>query len=1053
MKNKQLTKTDNYTRRLVLSVILVLGMFFSMNAQKKIEVTGVVTSAVDNLPIPGVAIIIKGTNIGTVTDFDGKYTINAKLGDILEFKALGFSNQSQKVRGATLDVKIEEDIETLGETIVIGYGKVQKKEVTGAVAQVKAAEIENFVTADLASALQGQIAGVNINPDGSEPGAPSSISIRGVSSLSGTNNPLFIVDGIPFDEDPNLNPNEVETIDVLKDAASAAIYGTRGAGGVIIITTKRGKEGKNTIDFDATVGFQNVPSGNFVETADVTEQIFIDTVTRNNNEVNSGQTVGASIGDATGFRLNLLNDTNVVDDALNDGALFQRYNIRFSGGSKGVNYSIVGGYLRQEGIVQGSVLDRYNMRTNVRIKKNKWSINNGFGFTIDDRDIVSANLISSAISFEPFSPSLEDVTNIPLPGPARTSSLRILRALAGINEENRYRFSANNQIKYQLTKSLSLTNLIGFSFTQLSRTRASADIDIPQLNRPDGLSRNLGSVAESSIRNINVNWNGGFDYNKKIGKHKIKGTLLASIQEEKAISFAVSTTELADNGLTTLSNATGETVATSETQLASIPGNFVNPDDIVRRLGIIGRVLYDYDKKYLINISARRDGSSRFGPDFRFNTFPSVSAAWNVSEEEFWAPYKKYVTDFKIRASRGTTGSDRFFQNTGLTNNIFSFLPGQAPGLGVAVGQLSNRDVKWEVTKQFNFGFDISLFKKAVTITADYYTTEKEDLLLPITNPPSSGVDASGNPNFSPRTVVNIGNLENSGIEYAINYRGKAGDFNWNIGGTFTTNQNTVTKLNGDVRIQQTGGSPELFNAGGTQRITHLVRGFDPGAFLLFRTDGVINNQQELDEYLATTDDTGIRGEEATLGDLKYVDTNGDGIINQDDREVRGSGLPEFEAGLNVTLGYKGFSLTTNWFGSFGNEVLNGSRAVAFNDARNRDLVFQFTEQNPDAVIPRFNGRGGQNVNFAGNTDLFLEDGTFVRLRNIILNYKLPKPVLKGLGLSAASVFVSGQNLVTFTEYSGFDPGVGGNNIARRGVDLSRFPLAQTYNLGVKLKF
>ncbi|MGY5351505.1 SusC/RagA family TonB-linked outer membrane protein [Wenyingzhuangia sp. IMCC45533] len=1039
MKKYKIIKTKIIAARTFLIATIALVCLSSNTAYSQKNVTGVVTSSADEFPVIGATVTKVGSNVLTVTDFDGVYSIKAEKGDVLEFSYIGMATQKIKVKGPTLNVVLEQESNELDEVVVIGYGKVKKKEVTGAVAQVKAEQIENFITADLSSALQGQVAGLNVNTNSGQPGEPSSISIRGVSSLTGTNNPLYVVDGIPYDEDPNINPSEVQTIDVLKDAASAAIYGTRGAGGVILITTKKGEPNTNTISFDANIGVQNLPSGEFTPLLNGPEQIFVDNVS------------SAAVGGLSIFAL--LNDTDLTDFAIEDNALIQRYNLRFSGGNKNANYSILGGYFGQEGIVTGAKLDRYSLRANVRVKKNKWSFNSGFGLTIDNNQLVGSFLIRNAIIFSPFLPTIDEVLDFPSNGTARNRISSLLSSLQNKNQRDRYRTDVNSQINYQITPDLQFTTLLGGSFTHQYQSSSNRPFVILGLDGAGGDNFIQGSTTEGVSRNFTVNWNAGLNYKKKFKKNSITATALVSAERQKNTSFALNAQGLLDNGLTGFSNATGPIVATSDLQIQRLINNsFITPDFEITRIGTIARVLYDYDKKYLLNLSARYDGSSQFSESNRWNLFPSASFAWNVSEEEFWKPLKSVVNSFKYRISYGTTGNDRFTSyqdiptfNTGL-NTVF----GNSTNLAVGQAQtrLSNPDIKWETTKQFNYGVDLSLLKNKITFTADYYRTSKDDLLLNVIIPPSSGVGLNvGVAAGEATTVINVGDMINEGLEYSLRYRDKVKDFSWDIMGTFTTNNNKVTKLFGNTDIVPLNGA-QLVNGDGNSSVLHLVKGFEAGSFLLYRTDGIINDDAELAEYKDATNLNNAR-----KGDLKYVDVNGNGRIDEGDREVRGSGLPEFEAGLNATISYKNFSLTTNWYGSFGNEVLNGSRATAFSERRHRDLLYQWSPTNTNANVPVWRDRSRADLNYAANTDRLLEDGSYIRLNNITFSYKFPKKWLSALALSSASVYVSGQNLVTFTKYSGFDPGTGGNNINRRGVDTSVFPLAKTHNIGFKLKF
>ncbi len=1035
MKKNNIIKAKTVMRKTFLLAFLIF-MCLQSNAQAQSTVSGVVTSAADDFPIIGATINKVGTKIFATTDFDGVYTIKAKKGDILKFTYLGMKSQTITISGTKLNVVLEQEASQLEDVVVIGYGAVQKKELTGAVSQIKSEEIDNFVTADLASALQGQIAGLNVNAVSGEPGETSSILIRGISSLTGTNSPLYVVDGIPYDEDPNINPNEVQTIDVLKDAASAAIYGTRGAGGVILITTKQGKENTNTVSFDGSFGIQNLSNNNFTETLNASEQLFADNV----SGINSG---------TANTPYSLLYNTDIKDFAINENALIQKYNLRFSGGTKGVTYSLLGGYFSQEGIIGAARLDRYSLRGNVRIKKNKWSFNNGFGLTIDNNDTTGSGLIRNALSYLPFFPDIETVVDYPVNGDARNRVQALLGSLNNVGKRDRYRVDANTQINYQITPALSLTTLLGASFTYLFQTRVSVPFSLVDPFASDvtdsGRVEVRGSVLEAVRRSFNLNWNGGLNYKKKFGKHSFTGTGLVSAERLKVVDFAVFAAGLLPNGLTGLSNTNDPAIVSSAFSVPrNIPGNFVSPDSEITRIGTIVRLLYDYDKRYLINLSTRYDGSSQFSKNKRWNAFPSASFAWNIAQEEFWSPIKHVVNNLKYRISYGTTGNDRFTPYasepllvTGLNNvqgTPARLLPGNSQE------NLSSTELQWETTKQFNLGTDISFFKNKLTFTTDYYVTKKDDLLLNVVNPPSSGVGTNG------LTVINVGNMTNRGLEISGTYRGKYKDFSWIAKANYSKNKNIVTNLAGDTEQVPLRGTQLV--SGDPQPITYLIKGEAAGSFYVHRTDGIINDEDELAEYINQTGEITSK-----LGDLKIVDVNGDGVINDDDKEVRGSGLADFELGLNLNLKYKNISLSSNWSGSFGNEVFNGSRATAFSHGRHRDLLYQWSPQNPNAIIPVYRGISRSHGNYATDTDRLLEDGSFVRLTNLTLSYALPKKILSSLGLSSGNIFITGQNLFTLTNYSGFNPAVGGNNINRRGLDSSVYPITTTHSIGFKLKF
>ncbi len=1035
------------TQKVRLKLIILFALFCSASTySQEIIVQGVITGE-DNVPIPGVNILLKDSNIGVVSDFDGNYSIRSAIGKTLIFSYVGMKEQSIITKSSSLNIVLIEDVSSLEEVVVIGYGTQKKKELTGAVSQVKSDQIENVITGDISTSLQGQIAGLSVTANSGEPGEGSSILIRGVSSLTGSNNPLFVVDGVPQSGDPGLNPNEIATIDVLKDAASASIYGTRAAAGVILITTKRGKSGKTKVSLDFSEGVQSITRKTLLMNTE--EQIFFDL---------NDQSRGTPFSPARSDRFSLLNDNEPRDLVVKNTAMIKRYNFNISGGSNNSDYSVTLGYFNQEGNVINSRLKRYNLRANLRAFKNRWTFDNTFGFTIDDRERPNFNLLLLAQRAFPYLERVDpDNIDVVDDSDERLSNInQLLGALTRTRALGRYRFEGTSNIGYKINQYLRLKTLMSAVITHQNEKQVQPPfLTFDQAGNPQQTAFD-NFVFESRERRVLINWNGSLDYNRKFGKHNVTALALASVEEDNLTSIGAFVQGLSFDSPTNLSLGTIEANATSFGLLnRGVP--FVAPDHRIKRIGTIGRMLYDYDGKYLFSASGRYDGTNQFSKDNRFAFFPSVSAGWNVSEENFWNKIKSTINNFKLRASIGTTGNDRIaansYQNIVITgfDAVFQNPSDNSATLSPGIGQsrFANPNLKWEVSTQRNFGIDISFFKNKLTFTADYYNGNKNDLLINTVIPSSFGAvtigDLFAGQRFTPR---NIGDMKNSGFELSARYRPKTGNVRWNILTTFAANKNEVIRIQDNVQRSLFGNIFPVFGDG-QSLFNGLQVGREAGAFLVFPTDGLLRTQDEVNVY------NDAFGTSAEVGDLKYVDTDGNGQIrNEGDRIYGGSGLPDFEMGLNLSLTYKNWYFASNWFASVGNEVYNATRANALNDRRSRDLIYQFIPGvNENTDIPTFRGRSPRQNNFRPDTDFFVEDGSFIRLRNIIVSYSFPKYLTNNLGLEKFNVFANAQNVLTLTEYSGLDPEVGGNNIQLKGLDRGIIPITASYNLGLRLNF
>lgn len=1046
MKLKIVFDTKNTWGNYILMLFLVFhcGLFAQTN---NITVKGTVTDEA-GMPIPGASVLLlkEGKPVGAISDFDGNYTIEAKIGDKLVFSYVGMASKTVTITGKQLNVTLSEEVSKLDEVVVIGYGTVTKKELTGAVASVKSEDIANQVTSDLGSALQGQISGVNIVTS-SEPGSNSEILIRGITSISGSNTPLYVVDGIPQEGDPGLSPNEIQSIDVLKDASSAAIYGTRGAAGVILITTKRGQEGALSVKIDGSRSFESLGKGQSLLNA--LDQTYMDMVLSRN------------LTGATDDAINIVHLSNQAnrfqyDNDISrllfiDNANTQNYNINVGGGSKDLKYSFVGGFFDRKGVIKGTDYKRFNSRSNVTYTKNKLTVDLGVGMVKEFTDRGAANTINQLIRYQPTQPVLSiNADELDLfGGNDFNTNVSLITSLNSLDETKSTRSFTNLSLNYELIKGLSVNTRVGINDFYSFRKR------FRPVQSTFDVQRNLeviqpSFIREDAARRTAVTWDASLTYQTTLAEdHNL--TLTAAVSSEEYVNeeFTVTKADVQDNNIQVLNGATG---------VASASSGF---DYTTRLFGTLARVQYDYKGRYLISSSIRRDGSSRFAEQNRYGIFPSVSAAWNISDEPFWKPMKKVVNNFKFRLSSGTVGNQNFqdyFYSTSIYRDlVYAFGDGSVSN-GAIQTSIGNTDVKWETSTQKNIGIDLGLFKNKVTITAEYYQTDKEDMLFNLTVPPSVGLDDTstgfGAPNSirdlndGNQVVLNIGNMTNRGYELAVGYRDNIGKLRFRMNGTFTTNENKVTKitegLDGPILTSDTGIVPSGNAA--TSQITAIAKGYEAGAYFVFATDGIADTPEKLAAFRQLRPN-------AQMGDLIYKDVDGDGVFQSvGDRVYAGSGLPEFEIGYNLGLNYNDFDFYINMYSALGHEIVNGARATAIGFGRSKELLNSWSTVNPNGTLPAYRGIFSAHPNYQPNTTLFIEDGSYLRIRNITFGYSLSKKTTKALGIDKFRIFLTGQNLFTFTKYTGFNPEVGGN-VNSRGLDKGNYPLTKMYIVGLQFNF
>lgn len=1000
-----------------------------LSAQQQVSVKGTITDAENQLPIPGVSVIIQGTTTGVSSDFDGVYSIQAKIGDVLVFRYLGMEEKSVKVSGTILNVALDPDVESLDEVVVIGYGTVKKKELTGAVARVDAESLEKIVTSDLGAALQGQVSGVNVVASAT-PGGEPEILIRGITSLSGDNTPLYVVDGIIQDGDPRIPPSEIETINILKDAASAAIYGARGATGVILITTKQGEVGtlKIRINGSSAVQIRNTA----IPLMNSTEQLYRELVTLRNTT----NTLEEDYNSVTLRNPYLLqNNTDLNEIIFNDFAQVHNYNTSISGGTKDIAYNVTMGMFKQEGIQLNSAYERFNVRSNTTYNKGKFSAKTSVGLSLDRRDIPRNNLLSQSIVYSPLQNglNLDDTETLGDDGDQANRLTWVIQSLKTKEYLKTLRANASLNLNYDVNNNLSFSGNAGITY---STGRGKLNVPYQEvINSSTGnaLTQPTNSyLQDRSNERVNMYGEIGANFKKEIENHSLNLGVFLTAEKTTFEQFTARRTENTNPDLNVLNSATGEQLVTS--------GN----DDVTTMLSQIGRVQYSYKGKYNFSSSVRIDQSSKFDSSLNLGVFPSVAFAWNVSDEKFWKPLKRTINSLKLRASRGTVGNNRIrsyeFLSTITSNINYVGNTGNEVLLnGATQTTFANPNLIWETSKQVNLGLDAAFFKNKFTLSAEYYKTDKEDMLFPIFLPTSVG---GGN---NARVFYNVGNMTNDGIEVAAKFTHRLGKLWFQMSGTFATNRNEITKINGDTDFYFTDDLGLVGRAQTQSRITGHEVGREAGGFYLWRTNGIVNTEEKLAAYQKIDSN-------AKMGDVIFIDQNNDNLLDDEDRVYSGSGLPKFEIGYNFTSKYKNFDFSMNWYAALGHEIMNGFNAWSYGFGRHKDLIHQWSEANPNTSIPAYRDDIRNHRNFIGYSDLWLEDGSYLRLRQVSLGYSLSNKTTKKLGIDRLRFYVSSQNPLTFTNYSGYNPEVGGG-ISARGLDKGTGPITVQYLAGINFNF
>lgn len=1018
-----------------------------LNAQ---TVKGTVISGSDNEPLIGASVMVEGTKNGAVTDLDGNFAITAKNGQTLEVSYLGFITQKVKVTGSVINVTLLEDKQSLDEVVVVGYGVQKKKLVTGATVQLKGDDIAKLNTTNPLSAMQGQTPGVNIVSTSGQPGASMSVTIRGLGTV-GNSQPLYLIDGVGGDI-TTLNPADIESIDVLKDAASAAIYGAQAANGVVLVTTKSGKEGVSKITYDGYVGWQTL--GRKFEMLNANQYMQImDEALMNSYMSPIDWTSLSAIRDANG---NVYN-TDWIDQAVDNGALTTSHSLAFTGGSKTSTYSISGGYTGQDGLIGGSDVSyykRYNLRANSEHKM--WNglvtIGEHVGFVYkDSRGMGTGNIynnnLRSAFSTSPLVPVYDANGNyystVDSDWNKNDGNPYGTMMMNRYNQSKNTSVDANVYVQIEPIKNLKFKTVFGLSYGG-SNYRSFTPIYKFTPQSGNGITK----VNQSNGNGTSLVWTNTLTYDFDIKDHHISallGSETTKYDGESTGSYGVNLTA----GFDDWEHAYVENTEKGHADRKVSGG----PYDATRGQSFFARLGWSWKDRYMVNATMRADGSSKFAKGHRWGYFPSVSAGWTLTEEDFMKSAASWLDFLKLRLSWGQVGNANIncYQylapvTTSKTNYNFGATGGtDAWVMGAYTERLANEKVKWETSEQYNVGLDARFLRQRLSLTLDGYIKSTKDWLV---QAPIRATAGTGGP------VINGGDVKNKGIEVGLSWNDNIGrDFTYSVGANFAYNHNEVGNiptLDGIIH----GKDNQIYS--NAEEFYRAENGHAIGYFWGYKTAGLFQNQKEINDWIAAGN--GIYQADVKPGDVKYVDVNHDGVINASDKVDLGNGLPKYTFGFNFNLAWKGFDLSANFTGAAGFQIAQSYRNPDSSQANySRRILKRWTGEGTSNEIPRVTYGDVGNWLFS---DLYLQDGDYIRLQNLTMGYDFKK-LISWKGLSKMRLYFQVQNLFTLTKYDGMDPEIGsfngtdGNSSDSwvSGVDMGYYPHPRTFIVGLNLAF
>ena len=1043
--------------------------------QQSRKVSGVVTDAMG--PIIGATIMEKGTSNGTVTDFDGKFTLDVQPGAVLVISYIGYTTQEIPVGNqSTFSVTLSEDSDVLDEVVVVGYGVQKKKLVTGATLEVKGENIAKLNTTQVLGALQSQAPGVTIQANSGQPGDGFKINIRGAGTNSSTN-PIYVIDGVAGGDINALNPADIERIDVLKDAASAAIYGSSAANGVILITTKQGKEGKVEVSYDGNVGWQNV----YKMPEPLNAKQYMDVMDLVNHNAGGSPYDWSRYIDADllqAYRNGTNKGTNWVEEFRHKNSIVTNHSINLAGGGEVSKFSTGVGYQYQDGVFGGPVKSdfrRFTFRLNsehviyrvgdrdvIKIGENLYfqhrqsqGIQIGNQYANDLSNMLRANpcvpVYNAAGDYFMWNDINTSGTNGWFPYNNFTSNpiAAVVYNQAGNNKSKSFNLNAVGYIEVQPIKNLTYRGQV--SYKQWS---SSWWCYLPVFRIHDNSGGFRSTDQTSDNLSLGWNWNlvNTLNYRFDLGLNHFD--IMGGMEYSKSrphygesVNATASGNIFGDATHAYMHNMTGRTSAVVDGY----------PSGYDAKLSYFGRLNYDYNETYLFTAIIRADGSSKFAPGNQWGYFPSVSAGWVISNEKFMESSKSWLSFLKLRAGWGQNGNDNLPSLQWKSNFDFGDYGQYSFGStkdsytqGAYPANIENPDLTWETSQQTNVGLDARFLGGRLSTTLEWYNKETKDLLLWV---PLWGIVGQNGYH------ANAGTVKNTGIEAAIGWQDNIGDFKYGINVNFAKNKNEVTEVKNANKFV-TGGNDLI--AQNTGHMARMEEGHPIGYFYGYKTEGVIQNESDLQAYLSKncggSAANSLQGTGIQAGDLKFVDVNGDGVITPEDKTELGSPHPDFTLGASFNLAYKGFDFSVTTYGSFGNEVVRSWR-------KNTDSQF---ENYTTEVFNYWHGEGTSNkypmlkpgnigVNWQQVSDIYVEDATYFRIQNVTLGYDFASLLKSTSPFSQLRVYFAAQNLFTFTNYKGMDPENGmalnGNEPWVTGVDVGNYPQPRTYMVGVNLKF
>lgn len=1048
----------------LLSVLFLLSFTLAAIYAQNIQIKGTVVSGTDNEPLPGVNVVVKGnTSTGTITDFNGTFTLSAPADAILSISYIGFKSQEIAVKGHK-DIKIvlQEDSETLDEVVVVGYGVQKKSVVTASIAKVSADDLASTAPVRMDNALKGLASGVTVTSSSGQPGAAAQIRVRGVGTIrteNGAADPLYIVDGMPLEGGLDyLNPNDIASIEVLKDAASGAVYGARAANGVILVTTKTGKIGKTKVTYDFSYGWQSAWKKRDVLNASEYALMI------NEGAINAG--IAPKFSDPYSYG----QGTNWQDEVFNNNAPMMNHQVSVSGASEKVNYLFSLGFYTQDGIVGGnfdrSNYERLTLRSNTqytlfdeskernwlnslkvtsnlsyaRIKSTNFDDNSTWGTPLGSALALSPILnvydeTEEAIKaqFDKYGTTAEytpvyDPRNgklFSIPGEFGEMSNPIAKLSLPGDKHWSHKFVANFSAELQLWDNLKFKTSYGADLSfwgydgyrplYYLRSGESSTQSSAYSRKEDGTVWQLENVLM---------------YDKSIDKHSFSVLLGQSAKKSSGSYLYGSRNNITNYSRPYIDASTG-LAANADRDAAGAP----SVDATLA--SIFARASYNYDERYMLQVTVRRDGSSRFGPNNHYAVFPSFSLGWNLTNEKFMNKRPNWLTTTKIRLSWGKNGNENIgnFKYTVLTSPGNNAIFGSSENVinGVKASGLANPDLKWEESEQLDFGLDFGFFNNALTFTADYYKKKTNGMLMEMNIPFYVG---------EAKPIGNVGKMENSGIELEAAYKFRVSDWNFRVSANASYLKNKLIEYGNE------SGWENLDSFQGTGDISRAENGKPFPFFYGYKTAGIFQNTDEVKAY--KNDKGELLQPTAVPGDVRFVDVDGNGIIDANDRTDIGKGMPDWTFGFNLGVSWKNFDLNMMWQGTAGNDIYDATRRTDIATSNLPSwMLNRWTGEGTSNRIPRF--VQGDNVNWQ-SSDLYVYDGSYLRLKNIQLGYTLPAALTQKVFISSLRFYVAAENLFTFTKYHGFDPEIssGGTSL---GIDYGVYPQARVWTIGASLSF